>query len=83
MVAGNNNRILLVDDEQDILEFLSYTLRREGFIVDTASDGVTAISKSTSFLPHLILLDVMMPGMDGIEACERIRNSPGLESVII
>ncbi len=83
MVAEKNNRILLVDDEQDILEFLSYTLRREGFIVDTASNGVTAIKKSSSFLPHLILLDVMMPGMDGIEACERIRNSPGLESVII
>lgn len=83
MVAEKNNRILLVDDEQDILEFLSYTLRREGFIVDTASDGVTAIKKSSLFLPHLILLDVMMPGMDGIEACERIRNSPGLESVII
>lgn len=76
-------RILLVDDEQDILEFLSYNLDKEGFIIETARDGHEAIEKTHSFDPHLILLDVMMPNMDGIETCEIIRNDPELNNVLI
>ncbi|MEE4213539.1 MAG: response regulator transcription factor [Bacteroidales bacterium] len=75
--------ILLVDDENDIREFLSYTLRKEGFIVHTAEDGKSGISKATEVKPHLILLDIMMPGINGIEACEKIRSDPDMADVII
>jgi len=75
--------ILLVDDEDDIREFLSYTLRKEGFEVHTASDGRSGIKKAAEVKPRMILLDVMMPGMDGIEACEQLRKLPGMDSVII
>lgn len=75
--------ILLVDDEDDIREFLSYTLRKEGFTVHTANDGNTGIKKALEEKPHLILLDVMMPGIDGIEACEHIRSHPDMSFVII
>lgn len=76
-------RILLVDDEPDILEILSYNLSEEGYDVFTAKNGVEAISKAKKKQPHLIILDVMMPEMDGIEACETIRNTAGLEDTII
>ena len=75
--------ILLVDDEDDIREFLSYTLRKEGFDVHTASDGRSGIKRAAEVKPRMILLDVMMPGMDGIEACEQLRKLPGMDSVII
>ena len=83
MEAQTGKRILLVDDEPDILEFLSYTLVKEGFEVETASDGNEGLIKARSFNPHLILLDVMMPGMDGIEVCENIRAIPALDKIII
>jgi two-component system alkaline phosphatase synthesis response regulator PhoP len=76
-------RILLVDDEPDILEFISYNLRNEGFDVDVAKNGTEALRKARTFEPHLILLDVMMPGMDGIETCQRLRALPGQKEVII
>lgn len=76
-------RILLVDDEPDILEILSYNLSAEGYQVFTASNGVEGVSKAKKKQPHLIVLDVMMPEMDGIEACETIRNTSGLENTII
>lgn len=76
-------RILLVDDEKDIIEFLSYNLKKEGFLVQSATNGKDAISKAISFKPHLILLDVMMPGMDGIEACDELRKIPELEKTLI
>lgn len=79
----NDIRILLVDDEPDILEILSYNLSTEGYEVFTAKNGVEGVSKAKKKLPHLIILDVMMPEMDGIEACEIIRNTPGLENTII
>ena len=60
-------KLLLVDDEPDILEFLSYALRREGYEVYTASDGDSGLKTALAELPHLILLDVMMPNKDGIE----------------
>lgn len=76
-------RILLVDDEEDILEFLSYNLEKEGFHLATAKNGISAIEVAKEFDPHLVLLDVMMPRMDGIEACEEIRKIPQLKNVLI
>ena len=76
-------RILLVDDEPDILEILSYNLSSEGYQLYTAKNGLEGVEKAKKKKPHLIVLDVMMPEMDGIEACEIIRNTPGLESTII
>ncbi len=76
-------KILLVDDEPDILEIVSYNLINEGYQIFTASNGVEAIKRSKEVQPHLILLDVMMPEMDGIEACEKIREIDSLKEVII
>ncbi len=76
-------RILLVDDENDILEFVSYNLQKEGFKVYTASNGAAAIKLAEDVMPHLILLDVMMPEMDGIETCQVIRSNPKLSNTLI
>lgn len=76
-------RILLVDDEPDILEILKYNLSSEGYQVSTAKNGVEGVEKAKKKKPHLIILDVMMPEMDGIEACEKIRNTEGLKDTII
>ena len=76
-------KILLVDDEPDILEIVSYNLRNEGYQIFTASNGIEAVKTAKKITPHLILLDVMMPEMDGMEACEKIRAAKGLEDVII
>lgn len=76
-------RILLVDDEPDILEILKYNLTSEGYQVSTAKNGVEGVEKAKKKRPHLIILDVMMPEMDGIEACEKIRKTKGLEDSII
>lgn len=76
-------KILIVDDEPDILEFLSYNLKKEGFIVHTASNGEKALEKAKEIIPHLILLDVMMPKMDGMTTCEELRKIPELSSCII
>lgn len=75
--------ILLVDDESDILEFVSYNLIKEGFNVLTASNGEQGLKKAKKERPHLILLDVMMPGMDGIETCDQIRKTSGLEGTLV
>jgi len=79
----NANKILLVDDENDILEFLSYVLRKENFEVFTASDGKQGIAKALEEIPDLILLDVMMPHMDGIATCEELRKHDSLQHTII
>ena len=76
-------RILLVDDEPDILEILKYNLTSEGHQVSTARNGAEGVEKAKKKQPHLIILDVMMPEMDGIEACEKIRKLEGLEDTII
>lgn len=76
-------KILLVDDEIDVLEFLSYNLKKEGFIVETATNGREAITKALEVLPHLIVLDVMMPGMDGMETCEEIKKIPSLKNAFV
>ncbi len=76
-------RILLVDDEEDILEFVSYNLEREGFKVYTGRNGREAIQMVLKVKPNLVILDVMMPEMDGIAACEEIRKLPGCRDVVI
>lgn len=76
-------KILLVDDEPDILEIISYNLSSEGYQVFTAKNGIEGIKKAKREKPHLIVLDVMMPEMDGIEACEAIRKIPELKHTII
>jgi len=75
--------ILLVDDEPDILEFLGYNLRKEGYMVYTAENGKEAIEKANKIIPHLIILDVMMPKMDGIETCAEIKKNPKLSNTLI
>lgn len=75
--------ILVVDDEEDIIEFLSYNLKKEGFTVYTASNGKDAIKIASHKKPNLILLDVMMPEMDGIETCEEIRANSECKNCII
>lgn len=76
-------RILLVDDEADILEFISYNLIREGYQVYTATNGKEAVARAREVVPHLILLDVMMPEMDGIETCQEIRKQDELKNTLI
>jgi two-component system alkaline phosphatase synthesis response regulator PhoP len=76
-------KILIVDDEPDIIEFIKYLLEREEYLVETASNGSEAIQKAKSFKPELILMDVMMPVMDGIEACRQIKLAPDSKSVFI
>ncbi len=82
-MTTTSQKILLVDDEEDILEFLSYNLRKEGYTVFTALDGDEGIRVAQKELPQLVLLDVMMPGIDGIEVCRQLRAIPGLEEVVI
>jgi len=76
-------KILLVDDEPDIVEFLSYNINKEGFEVYTATNGKEAIDKARKVNPHLILLDVMMPEMDGIETCEALRQDKKFKDTVI
>jgi len=79
----SNYKILVVDDEEDIVEFVSYNLKKEGFNVSSARNGVAAVQLAKEFHPHLILLDIMMPEMDGIETCEQIRAIPALSDTLI
>ena len=76
-------KILLVDDEPDILEIVGYNLSLEGYQIITAENGIDAVKKAKKERPHLIILDVMMPEMDGIEACEQIRKNQDLSNTLI
>lgn len=76
-------RILLIDDEDDILEFVKYNLERDGYEVFTAANGAEGLNVALRVKPHLILLDMMMPVLDGIETCKAIRNSPALKNVMV
>ena len=75
--------VLIIDDEQDIRDIIQYNLQKEGFEVETADDGLKGIAIAQEILPDLILLDVMMPKMDGIEVCETIRKIPALNNTLI
>jgi len=76
-------KILLVDDEKDILEFLSYNLRNEGFQIFTASNGKEAVRMTREIKPDLLLMDVMMPVMDGIDACREIRATESYDNTLV
>ncbi|CAM3774995.1 DNA-binding response regulator [Flavobacterium branchiophilum NBRC 15030 = ATCC 35035] len=76
-------KILLVDDEPDILEIVGYNLSQEGYQIITATNGREAVQMAKKVTPHLIIMDVMMPEMDGMEACEHIRKIPELSNIVI
>lgn len=82
-MKNSDIKILLVDDEPDILEIVGYNLKNEGYKIYTAKNGIEAVESAKKHEPHLIILDIMMPEMDGIEACEKIRATKGLENVLI
>ena len=77
------SRILIIDDEQDILDILEYNLVKEGFEVQTSLNGTRGIELAKKYIPDLVILDVMMPEMDGIEVCETLRKIPELENLRI
>jgi len=83
MMSNYNIRILLVDDEPDILEFIGYNLKNEGYQVFMANNGERAIEKALEIKPHLILLDVMMPVMDGIETCVELKSRDVFNDTLI
>jgi two-component system alkaline phosphatase synthesis response regulator PhoP len=79
----NEYKILLVDDEPDILEFVGYNIKKEGYTLYTSSNGKDAIQIAKKVIPHLIILDIMMPGIDGIETCIEMRKIDTLKSTLI
>ncbi|MBT8196303.1 MAG: response regulator transcription factor [Bacteroidia bacterium] len=83
MAKSQDKKILIVDDEPDILEFMQYNLRKEGYDVYTASNGIEALSIAKAEIPHLIILDIMMPEMDGIETCRNLKEINALDNSII
>ncbi|EIM75435.1 winged helix family two component transcriptional regulator [Nitritalea halalkaliphila LW7] len=76
-------RILVVDDEPDIIEILTYNLEKEGYDVASAEDGVKAVKTAARFKPDVILLDIMMPLQDGVETCRQLRENPDLKNTFI
>lgn len=82
-MENNFYKILLVDDDADILEFLSYNLKKEGFSVYTSTNGLDALQLAKKETPHLIILDLMMPEMDGFETCTEIRKIQALNNTIV
>ena len=79
----SDSRILIVDDEKDILEMLEYTLRKEGYEVFKASNGEKGLELAEAHKPEIIILDIMMPGMDGIELCRELRARPDFQNTFI
>lgn len=78
MAKKQNSRVMVVDDDPDILELLKYNLKKEGYDVETADDGMKAVAMAKDFNPNLILLDIMMPHQDGVETCRQLREIPDL-----
>ena len=77
------HKVLVVDDEEPILELLKYNLEKAGYAVETATDGLKALETAKKFLPDLVLLDIMMPVMDGVETCRRIRETPEIQKTFV
>ncbi len=77
------HKVLVVDDEEDIRDLLEYNLKNAGYAIETAADGIEAVERARVFKPDLILLDIMMPNMDGIEACRQLRNNPEIDQALI
>src|SRR6266568_4075994 len=80
---STNSKILVVDDDPDILEFLTYNLKKEGYEVAEALNGRVALQVAEKFRPDLILLDVMMPELDGIQTCQELRKNQSFRDVFI
>ncbi len=80
-MAATTKTILVVDDEEDVLELVKYNLEKNGYRVTTASTGEEAINKARSILPNLVLLDLMLPGIDGLEVCKQLKSNPKTEHV--
>ena len=78
-----SHKVLVVDDEESIVELLKYNLEKGGYEVRTALDGVQAVETAKKFVPDLVLLDIMMPKMDGVETCRLLRNIPDLQKTFI
>ncbi|BDD08154.1 DNA-binding response regulator [Fulvitalea axinellae] len=83
MSSKSQQRVLVVDDEDDIRELLHYNLKKEGYDVEQASDGFEAVDKARKFVPDLILLDIMMPQQDGVETCRQLRENKDLNDTFI
>jgi two-component system alkaline phosphatase synthesis response regulator PhoP len=83
MTSAMAKKVLLVDDEEDIVDLLRYNLEREGIQVVTANNGTEALKVAKAERPDLVVLDIMMPGMDGVEVCNELRKTPGLEETLI
>ena len=82
-MKNNNIKILLVDDEPDILEIIRFNLDKEGYQIRMASNGLDAIKIAEKFVPHLVILDIMMPHLDGIETCDRLRQDDRFNETIV
>ncbi len=83
MAKKTEKKILVVDDEPSIVEILKYNFEKEGFLVKTASDGLDAVRKAKDMKPDLVVMDIMMPKLDGVEACRQIKEIPELSEVMI
>lgn len=82
-MKDKSKKVLIVDDEPDILEFIQFNLERAGFEIETASNGVLALEQAKKFRPDLIILDIMMPELDGVEVCRELRSMPEFSSTLI
>ena len=82
-MEASNETILIVDDEKDILEFLKYNFEKEGYTVHTAQNGIEGKQMAIKTKPDLIILDIMMPGMDGVELCKELREIPDFSDALI
>lgn len=82
-MESNLKKVLIVDDEADILEIVSYNLIKEGYEILTAKNGIEALDKASSFKPDLVILDIMMPKMTGVEVCKILRSRPEYNNTLI
>lgn len=80
---SGNKKILVVDDEEDILDLLKYNLEKEGYQVEVAENGIKGVDIAQTFVPDLVLLDIMMPGQDGVETCRQLRELKSLSNTFI